>query len=183
MGFNNREKEIKLLVEGCADRKKIDKLCRKLFRPVHTVDNKQRTDYFWTSPKCNFYRVRQMGDKISGPGQTTVKKCDKGDNVDRLEIDVDVDNALQAIKQKTADTGKKPDTVCKIYSVLFLDDKETNISVYQVANDKNVFIEVEARNLRQVNQIVNSLKDLLPYNLRQIKNSLYEMFVLGIGKP
>jgi hypothetical protein len=160
--------------------RKIDILCRKLFNPTHVVVA-TRTDAFWQAPNVDFVRIRQMTESPSGHGQMTVKKCDKGDNFDRLEIDVNVDNVAQAIRLKTAETGRKPCTVRKRYSVLFLDKSDTNISIYQVQGSKHVFIEVESRSSKKVKALVSSLHELIPYPLERVPYSLYDMFVLRKG--
>jgi|GEM_PF-5685609 len=180
MGYKNREIEIKLLVKGCNSLKKIDNFCRELFKPIHTITD-ERTDYYWPAIAVDFVRVRQMEKSKKGKGQMTVKKCDKGSNLDRLEIDLDVIDVDQAIKLKSAEYGKPPKKLKKRYTVLFLDNFDTNVSIYQVVDDKKVFVEVESRSLKKVNKIVNILKKSLPFPLEIIKKSLYDIFILRKG--
>lgn len=180
MGYKNREIEVKLLVKGCKSLLKVDSFCRELFKPIHTITD-ERTDYYWAAPATDFVRIRQLEKKKTGMGQMTVKKCDRGDNFDRLEIDLDIINACQGIKLKTAEYGIEPKKLKKRYTVLFLDKFDTNVSVYQIANDCNVFIEVESRSSKKVNKIVDVLKKSLPFPLETIKKSLYDIFILNKG--
>lgn len=180
MGYNNREIEVKMLVKGCKSLKKVEKLCLKLFQPLHVITD-QRTDYYWPAPATDFVRVRQMEKNKNGHGQMTVKKTDRGSNFNRLEIDLDILNVNQAVRLKTAEYGKQPKKLKKKYTILFLDHLDTNISVYQIDKDKRIFVEVESRNARKVNSLVKILKSKIPFPLEVIRKSLYDIFILRKG--
>lgn len=180
MGHKNREIEVKMLVKGCKSLKKIEKHCISMFTPLHVISD-QRTDYYWPAPATDFVRVRQMERSKKGRGQMTVKKTDRGCNFDRLEIDLDIHDVDQAIKLKTAEYGKEPKKLKKKYVIMFLDKIDTNVSVYQVDKDRRVFVEVESRNARKVNNLVKTLKTKLPFPLEIIRKSLYDIFILKKG--
>lgn len=180
MGHKNREIEVKMLVKGCKSLKKIEKHCISMFTPLHVISD-QRTDYYWSAPATDFVRVRQMERSKKGYGQMTVKKTDRGDNFDRLEIDLNIYDVNQAVKLKTAEYGKPPKKLKKRYTILFLDNVETNVSVYQIDKDKRIFIEVESRNAKKVNKLVAILMSKLPFPLEVVKKSLYDIFILKKG--
>jgi hypothetical protein len=183
MGYQNREKEVKMLVIGCSDRAKLDRICRRAFKPISVINKVTRTDFFWKARGADFTRIRQMGTSFTGWGQMTVKKTDRGDISDRIEIDLEVKDVGQAVRLKICETGKKPRTITKTYTILFLDTNETNISVYQVKGSKHVFIEVEARTSKVVQKVLRKLHKAIPFEMKRMQNSLYDMFVKGVGRP
>jgi hypothetical protein len=180
MGFRNREIEIKMLVKGCKSLLDLEKICISIFSPMHIIKD-SRTDYYWPAPATDFVRVRQMEKNKNGRGQMTVKKTDKGCNFNRLEIDLDILNVNQAIRLKTAEYGMSPKKLKKRYVILFLDNVETNISIYQIYKDERIFVEIESRNAKKVNNLVKLLKKNLPFDLENVKKSLYDIFILKRG--
>lgn len=185
MGYKNRELEVKLdLVDGqgyaatCAF---VESVVQKL-SPVYTVTDDMvignATDLYWNAPRAgigDFVRLRQT----SKGAQITLKATDKGNNVDRVEIDLEVDDYKQAKALMFALHGDPKAKVTKAYQVYFLENNHTNISVYQVQKDKRVFVEVEATSRKRLKQIIRALMaDSDPkWSWNWIRSSIYDMFV------
>lgn len=179
MGFRNREVEIKLLVEGEESLDSVNnKLSRFLKKQSLNCTRGISDDIYWKtlpSSKADFIRLRHYPE---GLAQITVKHTDKGDNFDRVEIDLEVADAKNATLIISSLQGKPIGKIKKKYIVYFLDDKETNVSLYQIANDKRVFIEIEARSKKKVFYLQKKINDFLSeYTLSPIKKSLYQIFL------
>jgi adenylate cyclase class IV len=182
MGAHNREIEIKLLVEGI---RTLPPVVAKIQSLWETMSDEGRvlvgnaSDYYWNTPKssnADFARLRKRSKDSSG-GQLTIKSTDKKDNVDRIEIDLDVDDHAQALAYMKGLMGEPVARVTKKYHVFFLEDEHTNISVYQIRNDDRVFVEIEAKTLKKVIQILNKVIESTGYDYLWVKSSIYQMFV------
>jgi len=190
MGHKNREIEVKLLVN---DIKTLSSVACQIEKVWHAMDKHSEadasedydneilvgnaSDFYWNAPKgCNadFGRLRK---RSGGGAQLTIKSTDRGDNVNRVEVDVDVDDHGQAYEFMTGLLGEPTAKVTKKYSVFFLENQHTNISVYQIRGDDRVFVEVEAKTLKRVIQILNTVIDSTNYEYSWIKSSVYQMFV------
>jgi len=133
-------------------------------------------DYFFESSKADVVRVRNYDD-LPG-GQLTVKKNDKGGIVDRLEINVAlndqqaVDDSLQLMR---ALHGTEVAAVWKTYKILWLDRINTNISIYKtdIAMDECVIIEVEGPDVFTINGVITKIKKIISMDI--VNKSLYEM--------
>lgn len=181
MGHNNREIESKLQVQGLTNRRSVmvkihDILEKNLGEIHHTIEGDSR-DVYWAPPagaKADFVRVRYMAE---GRTQVTLKHQDKGNYLDRVEIDLEADDADQAIALMRNLLGEPLGTVRKKYTVFFLDKKDTTISVYKVINDDRVFVEVEALSQGKVDELKAMLKEGLGYPLTDVDESLYQLFL------
>jgi hypothetical protein len=185
MGYRNREKEIKLRVDGTTSRTLVDKLVQEMFKDhIERSILASSKDVYWGLPSKNnkFIRVRYMAGE-NGKGQMTIKDRDKGIVSDRIEIDVSVDSADQCVLALTAALGRPHGVIHKTYSVLFLDEeKETNISVYKVTGDDRVFVEVEARRNDIVEKIVRRIEKELPFKTERSTESLFDIFIADAAK-
>jgi adenylate cyclase class IV len=185
MGFKNREVEVKLLLSGASG---YDKICafvegvaKGLYPKYDTEDDLvigNATDIYWNAPRSgigDFVRLR----KTSKGGQITLKASDKGNNIDRVEIDLVVGDYKQAKELMFALHGDSKATVTKKYNVYFLEDEHTNISVYQVKNDGRIFVEVEAKSKTRVREIIKALLANADksWEWKWIQSSIYDMFV------
>ena len=182
MGAHNREIEIKLVVEGI---KTLPPVVGKVQALWETMTEEgevlvgNASDFYWNTPKkspADFARLRKRS-KGSGGGQLTIKSTDKEDNIDRVEIDLDVDDHAQAYAYMVGLMGEPVARVAKKYHVFFLEDEHTNISVYQIKNDDRVFVEIEAKTLKRVIQILNKVIESTGYDYKWVKSSIYNMFV------
>jgi adenylate cyclase class IV len=181
MGHNNREIESKLQVEGLTNRRMVmvkvhDILEKALGEIHHTIEGDSR-DVYWAPPagaKADFVRVRYMAE---GRTQVTLKHQDKGNYLDRVEIDLEADDADQAIALMKNLLGDPLGMVRKKYTVFFLDKKDTTISVYKVINDDRVFIEVEALSQAKVDQLKGILREGMGYTLTDVDQSLFQIFL------
>lgn len=186
MGYKNREIEIKLLVTGYNYQTACDfveSTVKKLYPKYDTEDDfvvGNATDIYWPAPRDgvgDFVRLR----KTSKGGQITLKSTDKGSNLDRVEIDLEVEDYKQAKELMLSLHGKPQATVTKKYNVYFLESEFTNVSVYQVKGDGRIFIEVESKTKGRLKEIIKELlKDAEESSSwTWIQSSIYDMFVCG----
>lgn len=181
MGYRNREIEKKYVIDkkttGYEDAKtQIKALLGKINR---TIDESSR-DYYWKpvkGQKGDFLRLRFMPD---GSGQLTVKDADRGSNFNRVEIDVEVDDAAQCLEYQEYVHGDHYGSVFKSYYVMFLElDEHTTVSVYKVRGDTEgrIFVEIEAKTQARVEELNKLISKEVP--LTYEPRSLYQIFVEG----
>lgn len=177
MGYKNREIELKLEVKNVKKIEDVTKKLEKIFNYRKTVKGKSK-DLYWgasKSSKADFVRLRLYPD---GLPQVTVKYTDKGSNFDRVEIDVNVDDAENAIQLMNSLFGKPKGEIVKEYQVYFLDKEDSNISVYKIKNDPRIFLEIEARSKEKVLEISNSVKQYSPeLSVKRVGKSLFQLFL------
>jgi len=174
MGYRNREIEKKFVVENANYAKTIE-----LLEGIFDYDRKlvdASKDYYWHPQggmKASFARLRYMPD---GSGQMTIKYADRDSNLNRVEIDVKIDEPGQAKKFMTQLLGDPCGSIYKKYHVLFLGDEHTTISVYAVRGDKEsrVFVEAEATSVSKLEALEKKIGDSLI--LKHEPRSLYEIF-------
>ena len=178
MGYKNREIEVKLVVENADSLSKINNILKKHFKKK---SKRQRVgiskDAYWRTPrtsKADFIRLRCYS---GGRAQLTVKHTDKGDNLDRVEIDLEIDDSKKASLMLSSVFGSSLGFIHKRYSTYFLDNEDTTVSLYQIVNDKRVFLEVEARSKKEVFSLIKEVEGILPnYKLKREKRSLFQLF-------
>jgi len=183
MGYQNREKEMKFIVEGAISIKEVDDILYEIYKNknIERVEGNSK-DVYWhpvSESSCDFTRVRYPSSSKDLP-QLTVKKKDKGYILDRIEIDLDVCNADNAVKLVNMVIGKPAGDITKTYSVLFLNKKEENVSVYKVDGCDHIFLEIEARSSDKVRSFEKQLKKGLEnhnFNLKRVYHSLYELII------
>ena len=185
MGFKNRELEIKLLLTGASGYESVCKFVestvKKLYSSYSTDDDLvigNATDIYWNAPRAgigDFVRLR----KTSKGGQITLKATDKGSNLDRVEIDLEVHDYKQAKELMFSLHGDSKATVTKKYNVYFLENEFTNVSVYQVKGDSRIFVEVESKTKGRLKEIIKELLNSADesYRWTWIQSSIYDMFV------
>ena len=179
MGHKNREIEAKMLAIGV---KGLHTMIDRISTVVATIQKDadviigNATDLYWAAPVpdlADFVRLR----KNAGGAQLTMKGTDKGDNIDRVEIDLEVDDYKQAKELMVALHGEPMAAVTKKYRVFFLENHDTNISVYQVKDDDRVFVEIEARNRRRLRQLISLVLSHSETEYLWVKSSIYNIFV------
>lgn len=187
MGYKNREIESKLVVRqkpggASVTMRNIDKIIEKAFED-ETEDYAEGTsnDTYWRAPLgalADFGRVREMS---SGRCQLTAKGKDKGDNLDRIEVDLDVHGtSLQVIKFMENLLGGPGGIIRKTYYVYILENEHTTVSLYRVHGDDRIFVEVEARTKKRMFQMEEKVKKSLSdngFDAEREEESLFEMFV------
>ena len=178
MGYKNREVEIKLMANSSS----LPNVMRDVeawvesINPVLDYLEGNATDLYWDAPergKGDFVRLRRN----STNAQITMKGTDKGDIINRIEIDLEVEDYKQSKILMEALHGEPVEKVKKKYHVFFLENDDTTISIYQVAKDDRVFVEVEARTKTRVKALVKSLMSYSKYRYDWINSSLYNIFV------
>lgn len=177
MGYNNREIEVKMLVVH-SNFLSVERMLDAHLQDWDSKISGKSKDVYWKAPRnadANFVRVRFLPETKSG--QLTLKHCDKETNVNRLEIDVDVKDPTQTVKLFTQLMGESTGVITKQYTVYFLDEEDTTISLYKVIGDSQLFIEVEARTATKVDKLVSDLKERFPVDLTSINKSLFDLFI------
>lgn len=181
MGWKNREIEIKMLAVGI---KTLDTMVSRVEKALKSETQEvligNAGDLYWKAPRsgdADFVRLRRMSN-ASNEGQITLKATDRGDNVDRVEIDLHIDDYKQAKTLMLTLHGDPMASVIKKYHVYFLENQDTTVSVYQIRDDDRVFVEVEARTRKRVKEIIQTLLDApdkTEYNW--VQSSVFNMFV------
>lgn len=181
MGYRNREIEIKLLVENSSKlplvKETVEDWVKSMYPDFDYVIG-NATDLYWYAPdhgKGDFVRLRRMSNSNA---QITMKGTDKDDITNRIEIDLEVDDYKQARILMEGLHGEPIERVKKKYHVYFLENDDTTISVYQVAKDPRVFVEIEARTKKRVRELTSALLAFDEnFQYTWVNSSLYNMFV------
>lgn len=187
MGYKNREIESKLVIKQkqggpSVNMKNVDKALEKAFEDeTENYVEGTSNDTYWKAPSgapADFGRVREMS---SGKCMLTAKGKDKGDNLDRIEVDLDViGTPLQVTKFMENLLGTPGGTIRKTYGVYVLENEHTTVSLYRVHGDDRVFVEVEARTKKRMLQMEDKVKRYLlesGFDSERSEKSLFEMFV------
>lgn len=185
MGHRNREIESKLLVEGMSFQDVCSNLGELLSDQGPVVRFGSSVDTYWHLPwladKAGFFRVRER----DGIRQLTLKLKDKGDNLNRTEIDLDcISDVTKIHRFGRAMLGKAAGVIAKTYTVWELESEYDTVCAYQVTTPsfQPVVIEVEARSMErmlELESLVRScLSDCIDVGVERAPGSLYEMFIL-----
>lgn len=179
---DTREIEKKYVVEAGLPHIEVDRMLRKLLN-YDRLSQGLSKDVYWAVPKGSraaFARLRHFPD---GTGQLTVKVVDKKSNVDRIEINLELDSEKAVSSAQAYMThllGYAPlGSVEKLYRVLWLANG-ANVSTYRVVDDHRLFLEIEAPELQQVDMIAETVGTHVL--MRQEPRSLFEIFIKGEGK-
>ena len=178
MCHDNREIEKKFLVAG-KTLQETKELIEAIVKECSS-DSGRSKDCYWhpkAGMKADFVRLRYMPD---GTGQMTVKYSDKGSNLDRIEIDVEVADPHQALSFLAQIHGEPAYNITKNFHSFWVDEeKSTNISTYQIEGDSRVFLEVESRDLNQLTHFESLLGTAVV--LEHEERSLYQIFIKQKG--
>jgi phosphoribosylformylglycinamidine (FGAM) synthase PurS component len=173
-----REIEIKLAVDGI-NYSKLHDLITAVFADdiCRTVEGNSFDIYYAPvdGAKAQFVRLRDNG---RGGATMTCKSVDKVNNIDRIEIDIDVKNHRTAKTFLDLVCGQPLGFVGKKYHVFFTGQNHDNISIYEMAKTKQIFIEIECSTIDGVDQIFKKLLQNSNLQLSWCDRSLFEMFVL-----
>jgi adenylate cyclase class IV len=186
MAKGNREIEVKFASLSSYKHiyNNLSYICEQL-NPDFELIRGVSTDSYWLTPKISKAQFVRLRKNPNRPAQLTVKGEDNGNNVDRVEIDVDCD-FKQANELMTFAYGE-PLVVKKKYDVFFLEDEHTNVSMYQVHGRtveidgkevKPIFIEIEAQSMSRLLEISQQFSKLTNINsMWWVKSSIYDMYV------
>lgn len=181
MGHRNREIEVKLLVPGT-----YEFVCTELNRlldkekPIIRVGSS--LDTYWPVPdaEAQFLRVRER----DGIRQITVKGKDRGDNLNRIEVDIDSTSETHRIHRLIRCVlGKPAGVIQKLYRVWELESEYDTVCAYEVTQPTNtmgVIVEVEARTEERMLELEKTVIRYFGYGglvVTRAPGSLYEMFI------
>ena len=119
-----------------------------------------------------------------GIRQITVKGKDRGDNVNRIEVDIDSTSETHRIHRLIRCVlGKPHGTVAKQYRVWELESEYDTVCAYVVSTPKNslgTVVEVEARTeerMRELEKLVSKHFNKSGFDVTPAPGSLFEMLV------
>lgn len=186
MGYKNREIEVKILLpvkgnlyEDCV------KEIRRIFGGESDETVRSRSsDLYWKGRDAqSFVRLRRMSSVKDDRGVITYKSQDRGCNFDRIEIDAPT-SYRQAHAFMMQAFGPALGEVEKRYDVFLMgerdehDEADASVSVYQITGSPEIFVEIEARSKKKVEELVRKLATQGPWTgLVAVTTSLYAMFV------
>jgi CYTH domain-containing protein len=170
-----REIEKKYVLSGLRSQGAADKLLRRTL--PHLIESEVAglsLDKFYAHPTSSnaFIRTRILDN---GTAELTVKAKDKGDNVDRLEVNCLAMKQREAVAFAEAALGKPLFELTKSYTVFFLPNN-ANVSTYIVSGDERLFLEIEAPTLKQVDDLAQTLSSVVGFVMEQEPRSLFEIF-------
>lgn len=180
MGYKNREIESKLIVplsfklvcEGLTSLLGFD-------RPTLRVGSS--LDTYWSvhdgRVEADFLRVRER----DGIRQITIKGKDRGDNLNRIEVDIDSTSSTHNIHRLVRCLlGKPAGIIAKTYQVWELESEYDTVCCYYLTTPDDcpyTIVEVEARTEERMLELEQQVRGLFP-RAERAPGSLYEMFVL-----
>lgn len=182
MGYRDREIEIKLEVQGLSFQEVNQALSSLYSSGMDRMVYGKSSDTYWHLPSsvgADFARMRELED---GRTQITVKAKDRGNAIDRMEIDVETFTAPSRVARLLKSMlGKPGGKIEKQYYVYWIDDDQhTTISCYIVDQDPGkVFIEVESTNESQVLTLEAQVLEVLADKAKvgRAAGSLYDMYI------
>lgn len=183
MSYRNREIETKLIIRD-RDLATVNAWLQHWIGHMTKMISGKSTDTYWAvnnpDVTADFIRIRDLGNSA----QLTVKGKDRGTNLNRLEIDVDVESSLSKVTRLVqALLGKPSGTINKEYYVYWLDE-HTNISCYQVTEPAypHIIVEIEGITEERVLELESSMIRSWGDKIERAPGSLYEMLVLKESK-
>jgi hypothetical protein len=181
---NYREKEIKLLVttkDMSYDRVRSLLMEYPLHRrQVITSKSVTSTDYYYiiNNTTADFLRIRASGE--NGKVEATIKHKDKGNNLNRLEINTSFYNNLDDVLCFYKHLFSKPfdKELTKTYDVVIGNDVVFCSCI--IIGTSNIYIEVESGNekdvLREMTKLCKYLSDNGISTVRE-ERSFYEIYI------
>lgn len=142
-------------------------------------------DTYWHLPNevgADFARMRELED---GRTQITVKAEDRGNSIDRMEIDVETFTSPYRVQKLIqAMIGRHASRLEKEYYVYWIRENDhTTISCYHISGTPPdlVYIEVESTEINQVlaleTKVLEKFADVA--TVGRASGSLYDMYVRG----
>lgn len=158
-----REREQKYIINGTG----YNRACEILSGLGELVESGISKDYFWTSPEVDFIRLRENTNEL------TVKVSDRGTVQDRIEENVVVDDLHTAKRYTTLIHGPSVGTLEKCFSVYKVQNHV--VSVYFVEGHSEIFLEIEAEDLEEVEYAAGDYK--LLFEMDQVDVSLFQFYL------
>lgn len=186
MGYRGREIETKLLVSNASLNGVCSVLGEALSSEGPTVRFGSSIDTYWHLPwlkdKAGFLRVRER----DGIRQITLKLKDRGENTNRVEIDLDcISDTGKIHRLFKYMLGKPAGVIAKTYHVWELESEYDTVCAYQVTTPdfSPVVVEVEAKSEERMAELDDLVHQALctsyqSYEVAYAPGSLYEMFIL-----
>lgn len=162
----NREIERKFRVVGSTSLGFVADYLHTIF-PEAKRTEEYNFDTFWRQPGVDFIRLRDNTREL------TAKLSDRGDTFNRVEENLKVDNAWEALRWGRLVFGKPAGSLNK-HAYIF-EAPEFFVCVYEV--NRELFLEVEAGSESTVTEVSERLKKLI--DLYAEPRSLYQIFIGG----
>jgi hypothetical protein len=182
MSKNAREIESKLIVESTSLKQIADILETAFEQDTKKSLYGSSLDHYFLVPdrraRADFFRVRER----DGIRQITVKGEDKGNVLDRMEIDIDSTSPIEDIlKMAQAMFGPALGRISKTYHVYFINKWDT-VCCYKVTepNYDKVIVEVEASTMEKMLDLERRAVEGLAskgIEVYRAPGSLYNMFI------
>jgi hypothetical protein len=130
-------------------------------------------DWYWEAPECDFVRLRQNSTPTKAVTLTT-KTTDKGSSLDRREVNVEIpEDQVHEARALLKTCLGDPALLFRQQYTLYRADPDTVVSAYTISKSKEVFIEVESKNITTVKKWAQYIDMVLD---RQIPKSLWDMY-------
>jgi len=195
MNNENREVEKKFIIRGLL----LDDINEILmnFIPKTTIERYinpcTTTDFYWKVPvnselntggiQAQFVRLRDSWG-VGSDGfsrqlkEITIKAKDKDTNVDRLELNIAIDDVAKAKMFLNLVLGPSK-SIQKEECVIFIKEMGANglvvISLAQIKGEQQVYLEIEGQSEEVINLYVTKLQKKLEFF--QEEKSLYEIYI------
>ncbi len=126
-------------------------------------------DIFWSHPGVDFIRLRENTLEL------TVKVTDRLTTEDRVEKNLKVESFEKGLQWATTVFGKPKGANRTTFYVYYLPTAE--VTIYEVQDYDQVFLEIEAGSIEEVARIEADLKKTI--TLKQELQSLYQILFGG----
>lgn len=132
-------------------------------------------DYFWSLGEEDFirFRPRAQSDGMGFTSHLTVKREDKGDTIDRVEINVPSKSPEKTLAFAKEVWGEPCNVIDKDYTVIWLGEN-LNVCVYTTDFSDEIILEIEGDCIRQIEKVQVDLF-VVGLELEQIHSSLFKM--------
>jgi len=178
MGQRNREIEVKLKLSGITYATAVSELTELLREQNPLIRIGSSLDTYWVTaeaPEAQFLRVRER----DGIRQITVKGKDRGDNLNRIEVDIDSTSETHRIHRlMRCLLGRPAGIIQKTYQVWELESEYDTVCVYQLTQpvQGGLYVEMEARSMERMLELEQLVLRAFP-RAKRAEGSLFEMYV------
>lgn len=131
----------------------LHKVIRYLYPHANYI-REESTDVFWNTPSADFIRLRESTNEL------TVKRTDKGDITDRIEINLPIESFELGRKWAEEALGKSVGELKTTFFIYQL--QSTTVSIYECKDRKGLFLEIEAKeDVKDIEPIEEDLKKFI----------------------
>lgn len=185
MSFRNRELEVKLLVPNVPLEYVYNQLRNLFSDDITRMVHGSSEDTYWSltgaDTKADFIRMRRLDNGVT---QITVKAEDRGDAIDRMEIDVDTETTpTRVYSLLRAAHGRATGSIRKTYHVLWIGGSEhTTISCYSITSHEfdSIIIEAETTSESEMLELEFKITEHFTdygISIKRAPGSLFTMFI------